>query len=70
MQSKFALDASKRGHSQPEATDVVSIGRREADPRLGSRLCARWFSVVRREKMNEEEEQRETSHSAVSCQKE
>lgn len=49
MQSKFALDASKRGHSQPEATDVVSIGRQEADPRLGSRLCASWFSVVRRE---------------------
>lgn len=49
MQSKFALDASKRGHSQPEATDVVRIGRREADPRLGSRLCASWFSVVRRE---------------------
>jgi len=50
MQSKFTLDASKRGHGQPEATDVVRIGRREADPRLGSRLCASWFSVVRRER--------------------
>lgn len=64
MKSKFTLDASKRGHGQPEATDVVRIGRREADPRLGSRLCASWFSVVRREKMDEEEE-----HSAPSCQK-
>ncbi|KAK2921210.1 hypothetical protein Q8A73_000695 [Channa argus] len=35
MESKHALNASKRGHGQPEASDVVGVGRRQADPRLG-----------------------------------
>lgn len=35
MESKLAPDASKRGRSQPEASDVVGVGRQQADPRLG-----------------------------------
>lgn len=35
MGSKLALDASKRGHSQTEASDVVGVGRQQTDLRLG-----------------------------------
>lgn len=38
MEPKLALDASERGHGQPEASDVVGVGRRQADPRLGGGL--------------------------------
>lgn len=34
METEPALNASKRGHGQPEAPDVVGVGRRQADPRL------------------------------------
>lgn len=46
MESKLALDASERGHGQPEASDVVGVGRRQADPRLGGGLRASRLSVV------------------------
>lgn len=49
VESKFALGASERGHGQPETSDVVGAGRRQADPRLGSRLRTRRLSVVWRE---------------------
>lgn len=55
MESKLALDASERGHGQPEASDVVGVGRRQADPRLGGGLRASRFSVVWREKERKEE---------------
>jgi len=45
-ESELALDASECGHGQPEAPDVVGAGRRQADPRLGGGLRARWLSVV------------------------
>lgn len=38
MESKLALNASERGHGQPEASNVVGVGRRQADPRLGGGL--------------------------------
>lgn len=46
MESKLALDASECGHGQPEASDVVGVGRRQADPRLGGGLGASRLSVV------------------------
>lgn len=49
MESKLALDASERGHGQPEASDVVGVGRRQADPRLGGGLRASRLSAVWRE---------------------
>lgn len=58
MESKLALDASKCGHGQPEASDVVGVGRRQADPRLGGGLGASRLSVVwkERERAGEMEE--------------
>lgn len=55
MESKLALDASERGHGQPEASDVVGVGRRQADPRLGGGLRASRLSVVCRERQTEDE---------------
>lgn len=56
MESKLALDASKCGHGQPEASDVVGVGRRQADPRLGGGLRASRLSVVCGEREREMEE--------------
>lgn len=58
MESKLALDASERGHGQPEASDVVGVGRRQADPRLGGGLRASRLSAVWREEGETEEEAR------------
>lgn len=54
MESKLALDASECGHGQPEASDVVGVGRRQADPRLGGGLGASQLSVVCGEREMEE----------------
>lgn len=54
MESKLALDASECGHGQPEASDVVGVGRRQADPRLGGGLGASRLSVVCGEREMEE----------------
>lgn len=56
MESKLAPDASKHGHGQPEASDVVGVGRQQADPRLGGGLRASRLSVVWRVGESEEEE--------------
>ena len=58
MKSKLALDSSECGHGQPEASDVVGVGRRQADPRLGGGLGASWLSVACRERERERERER------------
>lgn len=55
VESKLALDASECGHGQPEASDVVGVGRRQADPRLGGGLRASRLSVVCGERERETE---------------
>ena len=59
VESELAVDASERGHGQPEAPDVVGAGRRQADPRLGGGLRARWLSVVVEEGGRETARERE-----------